>query len=46
LELAALEWVSWFNEQRLLEPISYILPAEAEENYYRRLASQAAAVAA
>lgn len=46
LELAALEWVSWFNEQCLLEPIGYILPAEAEANYYRRLASQAAAVAA
>ena len=42
LELATLEWVSWFNHHRLLEPIGYIPPAEAEENYYRQLASQAA----
>ena len=31
IELATLEWVTWFNYQRLLEPIRYILPAEAEE---------------
>ena len=42
MELATLEWVSWFNHHRLLEPIGYIPPAEAEENYYRQLASQAA----
>ena len=42
LELATLEWVSWFNHNRLLEPIGYIPPAEAEANYYRRLAEQAA----
>jgi putative transposase len=42
LELATLEWVSWFNHHRLLEPIGYIPPAEAEANYYRRLAEQAA----
>jgi transposase InsO family protein len=41
LELATLEWVSWFEHRRLLEPIGYIPPAEAEENYYRQLASQA-----
>ena len=41
LELATLEWVSWFNHYRLLESIGYIPPAEAEENYYRQLASQA-----
>ena len=41
LELATLRWVSWFNHHRLLEPIGYISPAEAEENYYRQLASQA-----
>ena len=40
LELATLEWVSWFNHHRLLEPIGYISPAEAEEHYYRQLASQ------
>jgi len=42
LELATLEWVSWFNHHRLLEPIGYIPPAEAEENYYRQLTSLAA----
>ena len=30
VELATLEWVSWFNHHRLLEPIGYIPPAEAE----------------
>lgn len=46
VEFATLEWVSWFNNHRLLEPIGYIPPAEAEANYYQQLASQAAAVAA
>lgn len=46
VELATLEWVSWFNHHRLLEPIGYIPPAEAEANYYRHLAGQSAAVAA
>ena len=35
VELATLEWVTWFNHQRLLQPIGYITPAEAEANYYR-----------
>jgi transposase InsO family protein len=38
VELATLEWVAWFNHHRLLESIGYIPPAEAEANYYRRLA--------
>ena len=42
LELATLQWVSWFNHHRLVEPIGYIPPAEAEENYYRQLACQPA----
>ncbi len=46
VELATLQWVHWFNHQRLLEPIGYIPPAEAEANYYRQLASQASKVAA
>jgi putative transposase len=46
VELATLEWVSWFNHHRLLEPIGYIHPAEAEANYYRQLASQATTVEA
>ncbi len=29
-----LEWVSWFNHHRLLEPLGTIPPAEAEANYY------------
>jgi transposase InsO family protein len=40
VELATLEWVAWFNTQRLLEPIGYIPPDEAEANYYRQLAEQ------
>jgi len=42
VELATLEWVSWFNETRLLAPIGYIPPAEAEANYYRALENQVA----
>jgi len=34
VEFATLEWVDWFNHQRLLEPIGNIPPAEAEERYY------------
>ena len=36
VELATLEWVSWFNHHRLLAPIGYIPPAEAEANYWRQ----------
>jgi transposase InsO family protein len=43
MELATLEWVAWFNYHRLLEPIGYIPPAEAEANYYRQLSGQAMA---
>ncbi len=32
---------TWFNHQRLLEPIGYIPPAEAEERYYLQLIVQA-----
>ena len=34
VEFATLEWVDWFNNRRLLEPIGNIPPAEAEERYY------------
>ena len=40
VELATLHWVHWFNHQRLLEPIGYIPPAEAEANYWRQLAEK------
>ena len=48
VEFATLEWVSWFNHHRLLEPIGYIPPAEAEAeaDHYRQLANQATAVVA
>jgi len=46
VELATLEWVSWFNNQRLLESIGYIPPAEAEANFYLQLANQSVTVAA
>jgi putative transposase len=39
VELATLNWVSWFNHQRLLGSIGYIPPAEAEAQYYRQLAN-------
>jgi transposase InsO family protein len=37
IEYATLEWVDWFNNRRLLEPIGNIPPAEAEENFYAAL---------
>ena len=36
VELATLEWVWWFNERRLLEPLGYLPPAEYEDAFYRR----------
>jgi putative transposase len=41
VELATLEWVSWFNHHRLMESLGYIPPAEAEANYYRQFTEQA-----
>jgi putative transposase len=46
VEMATLEWVAWFNHQRLLEPIGYIPPAEAEANYYAAKATKEAQTAA
>ena len=37
VEFATLEWVDWFNNRRLLEPIGNIPPAEAEAAYYTQL---------
>jgi transposase InsO family protein len=34
VELATLEWVDWFNDRRLLEPIGNVPPAEAEAAYH------------
>jgi transposase InsO family protein len=41
VELATLEWVAWYNHHRLMEPLGYIPPAEAEANYYRQLRNTA-----
>lgn len=35
VEFATLEWVWWFNHQRLLEPLGYVPPAEFEEIFHR-----------
>ena len=37
VEIATLEWVAWYNQFRLMEPLGYIPPAEAEANYYKQL---------
>ena len=34
VEFATLEWVYWFNNKRLLEPIGWTTPAEYEKAYY------------
>ena len=34
VEFATLEWVDWFNNRRLLEPIGHVPPAEAETMFY------------
>ena len=41
VEFATLEWVDWFNNRRLLEPIGNIPPAEFEMAYYRQLRESA-----
>jgi len=37
VEWETLKWVDWFNNCRLLEPIGYITPTEAEEEYYANM---------
>ena len=34
VEIATLEWVDWFNNRRLLEPIGDIPPTEFEALYW------------
>ena len=36
VEYATLEWVDWFNNRRLLQPIGDIPPAEYETVYYQK----------
>jgi putative transposase len=40
VEYATLEWVDWFNNGRLLEPIGNIPPAEAEQRYHDAVNAQ------
>lgn len=35
VELATLSWVDWFNNNRILEPIGDIPPAEYEMRYHQ-----------
>jgi len=40
VEFATLAWVDWFNHRRLLEPIGFVPPAEAEAAFYNALESK------
>lgn len=44
VEFATLEWVAWFNTERLLGPIGNVPPAEAEARYWAN--TEHAAIAA
>lgn len=44
VEFATLEWVAWFNTQRLLEPLGYVPPAEFEATYHETLTAHTGAV--
>jgi transposase InsO family protein len=41
VEFATLEWVDWFNNRRLLEPIGNVPPVECEQAYYQGLEAPA-----
>jgi putative transposase len=43
VEWATLQWVDWYNNRRLMGPLGYIPPAEAEEAYYSQIPSLALA---
>jgi transposase InsO family protein len=43
VEFATLQWVDWYNNRRLLEPIGNMPPAEAEACYYAQLEAPALA---
>jgi putative transposase len=45
VEYATLEWVDWFNNRRLLEPIGNMPPAEAEAIFFANLEVSAAIAA-
>jgi putative transposase len=42
VEYATLEWVAWYNSQRLMEPLGDVPPAEYEEQYHIAQAARAA----
>ena len=44
VEFATLEWVDWFNNRRLLEPIGNVPPVEFEQAYYQSLEAPAMVV--
>lgn len=44
VEYASLEWVDWFNNRRLLEPIGDMPPAEKKIEYYRQMQESTVAV--
>ena len=35
VEYATLEWVAWYNSQRLMGPLGYVPPAEYEKQFHR-----------
>ncbi len=39
VEYAVLEWVDWWNNRRILEPLDYVPPIEYESAYYRAQAT-------
>jgi transposase InsO family protein len=39
VEFATLEWVDWFNNTRLLEPIGYVTPTKLEEAFHAQVAA-------
>jgi transposase InsO family protein len=41
VEFATLEWVDWFNNRRLLEPLGYLPPVEFEAAYFQNQTSPA-----
>lgn len=41
VEFATLEWIDWFNNRRLLEPVDNIPPAEVEQRCYAMLEQSA-----
>jgi putative transposase len=43
VEYGTLEWVDWFNNRRLLEPIGDVPPVEFEQAYYRQREAHATA---